>query len=72
MQNNQIQEPVSEADGERVRTHAVSIYYIPHLHVSVQTVKNTHTNTRKTLNQAYFKTIYYLCRLYLHGCTTHM
>lgn len=26
MQNDQIQEPVAEADGERLRPHAVSIY----------------------------------------------
>lgn len=73
MQNNQIQEPVVEADGERLRPHAVSIYIWQlkkaqseanfHHNTTMfwlQTVqKDTHQHN-KLLKQAvksYFKTI---------------
>ena len=55
MQNDQIQEPVAEADGERLRPHAVSTHTCllklsPDSSTTeflLQTVKNRHSPTQK-------------------------
>lgn len=60
MQNNQIQEPVAETDGERLRPHAVSIY-ISQLKKNEQSEAYQH---KKPLSY-YFQTIYSCVELHI-------